>query len=210
VWTGVNAPPTTGIIAATHLDHFDKLLVLADNGKFYVQEGGVWRSPVNTSARFPALSSPTTVGALSHVPGGWNDVPPPQPLVEEISFLDNPDVDYYLYNADNTGDYEGHVLVTKDVLPPGPPQMTGHIQWNFEVWNKPKIGTGDGFVAWMSYGDGYLYKFPADFKWERWPVEAGPLWGGKPNAPPWNTLEAAYFVGNPAQDGTGVIVFIGP
>src|SRR5262245_47784199 len=38
VWTDKNAPPTKGILAATHLSHFNKLLVFADNGMFYLQD----------------------------------------------------------------------------------------------------------------------------------------------------------------------------
>lgn len=210
VWTGLNAPPTTGIIAATHLDHFDKLLVIADNGKLYVQEGSVWQSPVNMSARFPELASPTTVAVLGHVPGGWNEVPPPQPLIETLTFLDNPLVDYFNYYANNTASHAEHIVISEDGIPPAPPQMTGRAQWSFEIWNKSQIGYADGFSIWQSYGDGYLYKFTASFEWTRYPVEGGPIWAGKPNAPDWATLEAAYFVSNAAYDGKGIIVFIGP
>ena len=208
VWTDPNAPPTTGILAATHLAHFDKLLVFADNGMFYLQDSGVWKPPVMTSNRFPEVVNPAALNTLYHVPSDWNQDPMMMPLTEGLDFVENPLVYAYNYFSDDTVQYITTVMANDEPLP-GPKQATRKALWSFEVWNKSQIGMADGYVAWWGYDDGFVYKFPADFMWEQYLPAGGPLWAGKPGAPPWGGLQAAYFVGNPAN-GIGTIYFIGP
>jgi hypothetical protein len=208
VWTGANAPPTSGIVATCHLDHFDKLLVFTADGMLHIQESSVWLPAVSATSKFPAIINPAHLAGLYHVPSDWNLNPMAMPLLEGLTFIDNPTYWVYNFAADNTT-----ALVTqgvaKDEAPPGPPQATGRTQWFFEVWNKTQIGQSDGFAIWSAYGDGNVYKLPADLVWKKWPVESGPLWAGKNGAPDWASLKAAYFLGHPA-DGIGTVVFIGP
>ena len=208
VWTGANAPPPSGVVATCHLDHFDKLLVFTADGMLHIQESSVWLPPVPAQSKFPEITNPAHLAGVYHVPSDWNLNPMAMPLLERLTFIDNPTYWGYNFTANNTA-----ALVTqgiaKDEASPGPPQASGRTQWFFEVWNKTQIGQADGFALWSAYGDGNVYKLTADLAWSKWPVESGPIWAGKPGAPDWASLKAAYFLGHPA-DGIGTIVFIGP
>ena len=83
VWTGANAPPPRGIVAATKLTNFDRLLVWADDGRFYVQEAGVWKAPQEPRPWFPSSwGRPSRAGNInptSRRPAGrrlsWSPTP---------------------------------------------------------------------------------------------------------------------------------------
>jgi hypothetical protein len=209
VWTGPNAPPSSGIVATSHLDHFDKLLVFTDGGMLHVQEAGAWKPPVATHGVFPEIAAPTAINALYHVPSDWNVTPPAQPLAEGLTFSIGAAYWMYDYHADGTATFTSSGTIAQDPPSPGPPQATGAPQWFFEIWNQSKVGTPEGMSVWGAYHDGYVYEMDATFAWYRWPVEAGPLWAGKPGAPDWATLRSAYFIGHP-PDGMGVLVLLGP
>ncbi|MEP7123246.1 MAG: hypothetical protein ABJE95_20120 [Byssovorax sp.] len=208
VWTSANAPPSSGIVATCHLDHFDKLLVFTSDGMLHIQEGSLWLPPVPAQSTFNEITNPAHLAGLYHVPSDWNVSPMAMPLLEGLTFVDNPTYWVYNFTANNTA-----TLVTQglapDEAPPGPPQATGRAQWFFEIWNKTKIGQPDGFAIWSAYGDGNVYKLPADIIWSKSQVESVPIWAGKNGAPDWASLKAAYFIGHPA-DGVGTVVFIGP
>lgn len=209
VWTGPNAPPSSGIVAACHLDHFDKLLVFTDTGMVHIQEASVWLPPVSAQTLFPQITNPGKIADLYHVPSDWNVTPMAMPLLEGLVIADNPTYWTYDFTANNIATFGTQGVIPPPMQAAEPPQDSVKTQWYFTIWNKSKIGTADGYTGWSSSGDGYVYELGADAVWSKWPIESGPLWAGKPGAPDWASLKAAYFIGHPA-DGIGTIVFIGP
>ncbi len=211
VWVGPNAPPSTGIIATCHLDHFDKLLVFTDAGMLHIRDSGVWLAPVLAQSVFPEITHPAKIADLYHVPSDWNVTPMAMPLKEGLVISDSPTYWLYDFNSDNTATFGKQDILAPPMQPAEPPQSTVKVQWYFTIWNKSKIGTGDGYAGWGAFGDGYVYRLGADNVWAKWPIDSipAPLWGGKPGAPVWSTLTAAYFLG-PTTTGIGTVVFIGP
>lgn len=208
VWTGANAPPTTGIMAAERFYHFPKLLVFADNGMLYVQDKGAWQPPVPIQARFPEVDTPMSIDGIYSVPSDWNISPMGMPLYEGMTFVRNPTAWAYKYFENDTTEFVTTVTLA-DAPPPAAPQGTGKALWIFAIWNISQVGQPDGFVGWEQFNNGFVYKLDATFNWTEYPVADGPIWAGKPGAPPWATLRAAYFKGDP-QNGQGVVVLLGP
>ena len=208
-WTDPNAPPSTGIVAACHLDHFDKLLVFTDAGMLHIQDGGVWLPKVPVQTIFPQIINPAQIADLYHVPSEWNVTPTTMPLTEQLVILDNPTYWLYDFSSNNTASFGKQDVISPPDQPSAPPQDSVKTQWFFSIWNKSQVGGADGYTGWTSYGDGSVYKLGADAVWSKWPIASVPFWVGKPGAPVWSTITAAYFVGNSA-DGIGTIVFIGP
>lgn len=209
VWIGPNAPPSTGIVASCHLDHFDKLLIITDTGMIHIQDAGVWLPPTPAKTLFPEILDPAGIADLYHVPSDWNVTPMAQPLLEGLVIVNNPTYWLYDFSSNNTATFTGQGVVPATGQPSGPPQDTVKAKWFFSIWNKSQIGQADGYATWSSYNDGSVYKIGADIVFEKWPIASGPIWAGKPGAPVWSTLTAAYFIGHPA-DGIGTVVFIGP
>lgn len=209
VWIGPNAPPTSGIVASCHLDHFDKLLIFTDAGMLHIQDAGVWLPPVLAKSLFPQILDPAGIADLYHVPSDWNMEPMAMPLVEGLVIVDNPTYWLYDFSSNNAVKFTQQGVVPPANQPSAPPQDTVKARWFFSIWNKSQIGMPDGYVTWSSYGDGFVYKLDADILFSKYPAASAPLWAGKPGAPDWSTLTAAYFLAHPA-DGIGTVVFIGP
>jgi hypothetical protein len=212
VWANdKHAPPTKGIVAATHLAHFNRLLVFADDGMFYLHDGVTWKPPVKIGdimSPFKEVINPAALNTAYHVPSDWDQNPMMRPLHEDLFLVENPSIYQYTYSSDDQITYVT-TFMAKDESPPGPKQASGKALWSFDVWNWSQIGTPEGYVRWWGYDDGYVYKLRADFMWEQYLPMNGPLWVGKPGAPPWGGLQAAYFIGDP-KEGIGTIYFIGP
>jgi hypothetical protein len=186
VWSGQNAPPTTGIWAAAQLEHFDRLLVFASDGKYYLRKSGVWQTPVAIATAFPALAG-MTLRALYHVASP----PGTTPLTEDLTFVDNPKAVLYRYNSNDSTVWEDSVTMTDDPTPAAP-QGTGTALWSFEVRDTAKYGTADYYRFYWGYSNGNFYQFDAAFVWKSWTIGQSPFWSGKANAPPTSGLQAAW------------------
>jgi hypothetical protein len=192
------------------LDHFDRLLVFANNGKFYVLKDGLWQAPKSTSATFPYLPA-TTVRAGIHVSVGWDVPSPPLPLTESLTLVDNPTWWGYNYTINDQVTYQE--TGTLEDTPNGPYRATSKGKWAFIVWNKTLVGDPmDGAKAYTGYEayDTSVYYYDLNFVFKQYAWSDVPYWKGTVNQPPWATLDAAYFKSNPARNGHGMIVFIGP
>lgn len=186
VWSGANAPPSSGIVAVTQLEHFDRLLVFGEDGNFYLRADGAWQPPVPISAKFPALA-PLTLGTVFHVSS-----PPSTALDEELTFAANPTAVIYAYHSNDSVVFVDQVTM-KDDPSPAPPQNSGTAVFDFEIRDPAKYGQADYYIFYTFYDDGNLYRFNAAFDWLKWPVLASPFWNGKPNAPNPSSLRAAWF-----------------
>ena len=209
VWTGANAPPSTGIVATCHLDLFDKLLVFTDEGTLYTLEGGAWSTPMPATVLFKDPMHPEALKEVSHVPVGWEGTPS-MPFTETLTLTNNPM--YWIYDFTESGtklDSAGNSAPPDGVNPSEPSSVTMTAQWTFSVWNKSVKGMADRYVTWSTFRNGLVYKKDGLNTWSSWPVASDPIWAGAPGAPDWTTLEAAYFDGN-TDTGLGEIRFIGP
>ena len=176
-WTGSNAPPSSGIIAACHLISFDKLLVFTAAGMLYIQDSGVWLPPKLTHFVFPDLAEPAMIADLYHLPSELNMPPMVMPLTEQLVIVDVlPTIWTYQFDSSNTIS----VGVQNTIPPPDkanqPPWDTVRVQWAFNIWNKSKAGTPDVYATWGAFGDGYVYERLYNDTWLKWPVESSPLW----------------------------------
>lgn len=198
VWTGANAPPPYGVVAATQLEHYDRLLVFSSSGRFYLRSNGTWQPPVKTTQAFPALAnlSVTGVDQLPSAPGATPD--------EEITFVANPTAVLYAYHSNDAIVYEKTVTMTDDPAPAAP-QGSGHALYFFERRDANQYGTAGYYYLYSGYDDGNLYRFDASFTWKSWPAKQSPMWSGKVGAPDPSTLTAAW-----TEAGLGIVDFVGP
>ncbi len=185
VWSGTNAPPSTGIASVVQLEHYDRLLVFTDSGQFHVRSGSAWKTPVATSAKFPEL------GGLT--PRSTYHVASPTIVAESITIFSNPTAVIYDYKSDDSVVFEQKVTVP-DEAPPGPPQGTGTVLWDFEVRDPSLyLKSGDWYRAYAGYANGNVYQLDGAFVWKSWPMGSAPFFAGKPNAPDPLKMRAAWF-----------------
>jgi hypothetical protein len=188
VWAGAHAPPTSGIKAATQLEHFDRLLIFGDDGNFYLRADGVWQPPVPIAEKFPALAA-VEIGSVQHVSS-----PPDQPAKEEgLTFIVNPVAYIYEYHSNDALVFVEQVPLPEDP-PKGPPVKTETAIFDFELRDPTKYAlAADYYEFFTYYSDGYLYRFDAAFVWEAWPILSSPFWSGKPDAPDPGSIRAGWY-----------------
>lgn len=198
VWTGANAPPPTGIVAAVQLELYDRLLVFTAAGKYYLRSDGIWQKPVATTQVFAALSG-LSLGSVYELPSAPGDPPD-----ETLTFVANPTAVLYQYHSNDAVVY-GKTVTMKDDPPPAAPQKSGTVLFDFEVRKPSAYGQADYVHLYSGYADGHLYRFDAAFNWVSWPFAQSPFWNGKANAPDPTTLTAAW-----TEAKLGIVDFVGP
>ncbi len=196
-WNGTNAPPSSGIVAVTQLEHFDRLLVFTAS-TFYLRANGIWQPPVLTTQKFPALTG-LTLRSVFHVAS-----PPGMPLDEGITFVSNPVAISYSYHSNDAVVYVDQITMN-DEPSPGAPQYSGTQVFDFEIRDPAKYGAADYYLFYLYYTDGKLYQFDAAFNWLSWPASQSPFWNGKPGAPNPSSIVAAWF-----DQGYQRVELIGP
>ncbi|MBK6692136.1 MAG: hypothetical protein IPG50_08020 [Myxococcales bacterium] len=187
VWTGANAPPPRGIVAATKLTNFDRLLVWADDGRFYVQEAGVWKAPQETATVFPTLLGRAFRGAY-HQPNK------PTPGVEEIVLVDNPAAFLFSYSAADVVSYRSQVTLADEAGPFGAPKGTKKLRWVTRSWNPLNADASTYLAEYSMYeGDDNVYFFDATaLPTNKWLFSAAPLFSGKTNVPPKDSIAVGW------------------
>lgn len=198
VWAGANAPPSSGIVAVTQLEHFDRLLVFGEDGNFYLRSDGAWQPAVPISQKFPALGS-LTLRSVYHVAS-----PPGLPLDEGLTFIANPIAVQYEYHSNDAIVFFDQTTMADDP-PPAAPLNSGTCVFDFEMRDPAKHGAADYYEFFLFYSDGKLYRFDAAFNWANWPVLSSPFWNGKPTAPDPTTIRAAWY-----DEKYGRVQLIGP
>jgi hypothetical protein len=212
VWSGANAPPTTGIVTTIHLSHFDRLLVFTDDGLVYRRDGNTWQAPKATAEVFPKIVSPTTIASVWHFPSHALDPNPYEPpLIEQLTFSDNPTAYIFDCYADGTATWLKTATMADNPNDPNePPQGSKRSQWSFTLWDRSKFGSAEVGSVWTAFeGDPYIYKIDMNLAWSKWTVANAPLWAGKLGAPKWASVRSAYFQGD-FETGQGTIHFIVP
>lgn len=199
LWTDPNAPPPSGIAAASSLTHFDRLHVLTDDSMFYEQSDGTWLSPVPLAERFPMAAGANITG-MAHTPGQT----PGDTSSEDILLVDTPLA--ILYTQQENGGTDFVETRTLDDVRGGAPQGSVSVRWYFVIADPSGIGSGDiWYQLYSGLEDGDLWRFDNGFQWAQWPQLDNPFFTGAAGEPDPSTLEAAYH-----DDAFGRLHFIGP
>jgi hypothetical protein len=178
----------------------------------YRRDSGVWQTPKATAEVFPKIVSPTTIASIWHFPSHAIEADPYlPPLIEQLTFTDNPTAYIFDYHADGSATWLQTVTMADNPGDPNEPrQGSGRTKWSFEIWNHSLVGTADVGAVWSALeNDPYVYKLDMTVTWSKWTIASAPLWAGKPGAPTWASVRSAYFQGN-FETGQGVIHFIVP
>ncbi len=195
VWVGANAPPATGILAATELEYFDELLVFADDGFAYRRAAGVWQPRESIAASWPELTNP--IQSLYHLPDRDDST------VEGLTFTVKPNAVLYRYLGGGAKTYEATVTLQDE--PNGAPHAT---RTGLSVFTLSDVAlsttSADWWVTYLPFDDGNVYR-----------VNALPAWSGGPastsehfafsTAPALGSRLAAYY----DRSGDRIVV-IGP
>jgi hypothetical protein len=196
VWTGPNAPPATGILAAELNATAVRLMVWRNNGLYYERYNGVWQPPVSISSHFNNLNgniiaSATVTSAYVFDPNELliittNESPP-----RSITFLIPP--------AGNPIPDAPLAEIPDEMKPYGPPQHTTPLQWGATEHRWPSPANGDDWiVVWKGLG-GTTYQQWAGPNFELYyqppaPDATGPFqMNGVGSAPQAGTAVAAYY-----------------
>jgi hypothetical protein len=207
IWTGPNAPPPRGIAAATELMDVDRLMILSDDGTYYVRANGAWQPPQRGGDAWPLL--PTTVDSIYNLGHKfWVTQDPTAPLEEKITFISGSQAYIYrfVYNADPAKDaivFDSQVS-TKDT-DGGAPQASQKCVWNFEVLDLQNAKPEERAVLYAAYTDGSFWGFNAYLQWTPMLPADCPLWVGRPGAPDFSTIRAAFY-----SQGSRSVRLVGP
>lgn len=195
-WTGTNAPPPRGILAAEHEYQQDKLFVWADDGMVYRRESGAWLAPVATSTLFPGLG-PNNVRST----GMWQ--PSAQSATHSLLVTTTGTTPRQAFGYDVSGtdvvtpSPSNPVSISSSVSKGGPAQDTIDVDWSFPV-QTAYLGTADWVIFWQHAGTKvYEYNGANDTYMGSWDDASSPLWmgGGSPPAPQ-SVVAAFYYQGS--------------
>ncbi len=185
LWTGANAPPSTGIAAAVSLTHFDRLFVLTEDGVVHEQADGVWQSPEPIARRFP-MAAGIDVSSIVHVPGQAADDN------EEIFFIATPTA--VIYRQFENGGLELVEVVEQQDEDGGAPQGTVANDWGLTISDPTGIGSDADWLVWYrAFANGEMWRFNAAAQWMVFPLEDNPFFGVAAGEPDPLQVRAAYY-----------------
>lgn len=197
VWTGPNAAPPTGILAAVTMTNFDRLLVLADDGYTYQLVEGQWLAPLVTDEHFAVLAG-REVEVVTHVPS------PDDPTLETLFLLaDHSAVLYDLYDTGSVTFVDDVALIDE---PGGPPHASGRPRWAFTRARPQDFGQIDWLEWFIAYDDDVLYYADANSQWSvAGPIDANDFFGGAAGEPDPRQASATWY-----EDDTGRLHVLAP
>lgn len=197
VWTGADAAPPTGILAAVTMTNFDRLLVLADDGYTYQLVEGQWQAPLVTDDHFAVLAG-REVDAISHVPS------PDDPTIETLFLLaDHSAVLYDLYDTGSVTFVDDVALIDE---PGGPPHASGRPRWSFTRSRPQDFGQLDWLEWFFAYDDDVLYYADANSQWSvAGPIQANDFFNGAADEPDPRQASATWY-----EDDTGRLHVLAP
>lgn len=194
VWSGANAPPPRGILAASQKYDNDDLLVWADDGNFYLRLGTAWQAPVPIATAFPGLtaSNLACVEMYQSQSGGHYSL--------LVATSGTTPLHAYGYDlsptnvivADSGNPYD--IGAVSD--PEGAPQESVACGWSLVV-QKAYLGTPQWVVFYRQYDSKlYLYDGGSGHYVSNWDDAASPLWMASGTAPAPNTVVAGFRSGS--------------
>lgn len=186
LWTGPNAPPASGIAAAVSLTHFDRFIVLSDDGMIYERVNRVWQTPEPLAERFPAAVG-YDITAMVHTPGqdGTTDS-------EDLFLIETPVA--VVYTQFENGGLELAQVADLMDHDGGAPQGSVANEWALAISDPSGIGNDPDWLRWYSaYANGELWEFNAAFEWTLFPIGDNPFFSGAAGEPDPTTVQAAYY-----------------
>lgn len=190
--TQPNAPPPRDISTISYASSIDRLLVFTNDGRLFVRAGLTWLPPVPANSVFTTLgvSVPRSGYVLPERDGGTSSV--------TVTLVDNPTA--YLFTYDGTAVAPLGTPVTLDDVDGGPPQASGRVDWDFEVYQPPSNVSPETLNVYVAYGSD-IYGFDVDVKWSKWTPATFPYFAGD-GAPPPERVRAAFY------DSRGKILYM--
>jgi hypothetical protein len=201
-WTGPNAPPPRGILAAEHANATDaRLLVWADDGNFYLQKNGSWELPVPIAAAFPGVGASTIKATemFQSQPGGDHSI-----LILTTGTTPRRGFLYVFQSNDAiVADAMNPYVIMPTSDPQGAPQDAVDCDWSFAL-QTAYVGTPDWVIFWRHFGTKvYEYNGGNDDWMANWDDAASPLWMGTTGGPAPGSVVAAYY-------DEGTVYFVAP
>jgi hypothetical protein len=183
LWTAPNAPPATGIAAAASLTHFDRLLVVSEDGMLYERAQRVWLTPVPIAERFPAAEG-IQVTAIAHLPR-------PETSREGVLLVETPVA--VIYDLLENGGVELQEVRDLTDVDGGAPQGTVANDWALTVSDPSQNGVDPEWLQWFNaYANGQVWKFAA-LAWTQYSVADNPFFDGSAGEPDPLSVRAAYY-----------------
>ncbi len=185
LWVGANAPPSTGIAAAVSFTHFDRLLVVSDDGVVYEQADGVWQTPEPLARRFP-MAGGLDVSAMAHTPSQDSED------YEDVFLVQTPVA--VVYRQFENGGLELAQVSDLTDQDGGAPQGTVDNDWTLGIIDPTGLGTDPDWLVWYAaYANGDMWRFNAAFEWEQYPLADNPFFGVAAGEPEPLEVRAAYY-----------------
>ena len=194
-WIGPNAPPPNGIRAVTQLDAFDRLLVFADDGMFYLRDPSGWRTPRPIADVFGS----TLAGVDFRGPGHVRPAPDAgaNEQYETLLFSANPTAIIYKYFPTDSVQFLETVALVDEPGPYGAPKGTGKLRWNVVYFDPARYQTAQAAQYLQLYygfdADPYVYLYDATLApANKWLYADSPLFAGTTDAPPPDRIMAGW------------------
>lgn len=195
-WTGRDAPPPRGILAADHGYGTALLVVFTDEGEgmVHTRVGDTW-TKAPTSSVYAGIDGDAVNSAAFYRPEPGDD----HVLVVTTKGSSPAQKLAFFYDVTNSGsatpNSSNPFVIQQDADPDTAPQDVVDCDWEFPV-QTAYLGTPSWVVFWRSYaGNTYLYD-GGDGSWEsHGPDVASPLWGNGQGMPAAGTTVAAYRAG---------------
>lgn len=216
LWTGANAPPPRGIVAATHTVDQNVTMVFTEDGMFYRQTGTTWATPVLASSLFGdsgAAPKFDSININSFVV--WHSqVSTSTPhSIQILTKLPNTTTKAaFAYDMTFAGaiTFQGSGYVGAESESDAPPQQ--NTDTAFGVVDQPAyLGTAGWILFYSQYGDA-VYKWnggcpsPQTECWTKWtPASTAPFYLPATGAPVPASVVTAY-----KNASTGTLYILAP
>lgn len=183
--TSPNAPPSSGIAAATYVNSMGRLLVVTDAGMVHTRKGATWLPPRKVADAFSTMRG-VTPSALWHLPlvdGGGASC--------TLTFTAGPNAYQFAYDdADLTTPLGGAVPLSEGDGGAAPRQRTLPTRWDYEVvYNN--TGTHPWAAVFAAVGDD-VWKLDTTLVWTKTATKDFALLT-KPGAPPASRIREAFY-----------------
>ncbi len=191
-WTGANAPPPRGILAADSQRDGLRLVVFTDanGGTAHIRNGESWVSGP-TSELFPGLPGAAVNTAVFY----QSEADGPHTLGVSVRGAGTTKLAYY-FTLSSTDEITADAGNPYTIMAAGDPdaaaQESTDCDWELSV-QKAFLGTPSWVVFWRSYEADIYSVDGGDFTWNSFgPDVSSPLWGSNDSGPASGTTRAAF------------------
>lgn len=188
-WSGANAPPPRGVVAAEHSYAIERLYVVDEAGRGYLRSDGAWAGSAPIESIFPGLP-PTEIASLI----AW--LPQPGDPETFVFYTRGTPRRAHYFDVTGSGAVVGPVaeLADEPANPEAAPQGSVDASWAF-AHQTAYIGTPSWVVFYAAFAGSVFRYDGGDGTW----LALGPemdtaLWGGaSTGGPAPDSVVAAYL-----------------